>query len=49
MAEKLIRAGAVVDAKHRFGGIPLSEATTTTYYDAVEILLEHGAELCEGQ
>ena len=34
MAEKLIRAGAVVDAKHRFGGTPLSEATMTTHYDA---------------
>ena len=44
MAEKLIRAGAVVDAKHRFGGTPLSEATMTTHYDAVEILLKHGAD-----
>ena len=44
MAEKLIRAGAVVDAKHRFGGTPLSEATMTTHYEAVEILLKHGAD-----
>ena len=44
MAEKLIRAGAVVDAKHRFGGTPLSEATMTSHYDAVEILLKHGAD-----
>ena len=44
MAEKLIRAGAVVDAKHRFGGTPLSEACMTTHYDAIEILLKHGAD-----
>ena len=44
MAEKLIRAGAVVDAKHRFGGTPLGEATTANHYDAVEILLKHGAD-----
>ena len=44
MAEKLIRAGAVVDAKHRFGGTPLSEACMTTHYEAIEILLKHGAD-----
>ena len=44
MAEKLIRAGAVVDAKHRFGGTPLSEACMTTHYDAIEILLKQGAD-----
>lgn len=28
--------------KHRFGGTPLFEATMTTYYNAVEIILKHG-------
>ena len=44
MAERLIRAGAKVDAKHRFGGTPLSEACMTTHYDAIELLLKHGAD-----
>merc|ERR1719282_1077416 len=44
MAERLIRAGAKVDAKHRFGGTPLSEACMTTHYEAVEILLKYGAD-----
>ena len=29
--------------KHRFGGTPVSDATMTTHYNAVEILLKHGA------
>ena len=44
MAERLIRAGAKVDAKHRFGGTPLSEVCMTTHYEAVELLLKHGAD-----
>ena len=32
-----------VFSQHRFGGTPLSEATMTTHYNAVEILLKHGA------
>ena len=44
MAERLIRAGAEVDAKHRFGGTPLSEVCMTTHYEAVELLLKHRAD-----
>ena len=44
MAERLIRAGAEVDAKHRFGGTPLYEVCVTKHYEAVELLLKHGAD-----
>ena len=44
MAERLLRAGAKVDAKNKFGETPLMLSTTTTNYDAVELLLKHGAD-----
>ena len=39
MAERLLRAGAKVNAKNRFGETPLINLAMTTHYDAVELLL----------
>ena len=44
MAEMLIRAGAKVNAKNRFGETPLSNVTLTSHFDAVKLLLDHGAD-----
>ena len=44
MAEQLIRAGAKVNAKNRFGETPLAIVTLTTHFDAVKLLLDHGAD-----
>ena len=48
MAERLLRAGANVDAENRFGETPLSNECmslgTTIHYDAVEVLLKHRAD-----
>ena len=44
MAERLLRAGAKVNAKNRFGETPLTNVAMTTHYDAVQLLLDHGAD-----
>ena len=44
MAERLLRAGAKVNAKNRFGETPLINLAMTTHYDAVELLLKYGAD-----
>ena len=44
MAERLIRAGADVNAKTRFGSTPLAELVRTFYYDQMALLLENGAD-----
>ena len=43
MAEILIKAGAVVDAKNRFGETPLMDCTLSNKLDFVSLLLKHGA------
>ena len=44
MAERLIRAGADVNAKTRFGSTPLIDLVRTFYYDQIAMLLENGAD-----
>ena len=44
MAERLLKAGAKVNAKNRFGETPLANVAMTTHYDAVELLLKHGGD-----
>ena len=44
MAERLLRAGANVNAKNRFGETPLINLAMTTHYDAVELLLKYEAD-----
>ena len=44
MAEKLVRAGAKVDARNRFGCTPLMDAGLANRYDFMEFLLQHGAD-----
>jgi len=43
MGERLIRAGAKVDAPNRLGETPLYSISQTPNYDAISLLLEHGA------
>jgi len=44
MAERLIRAGANVNAKNRFGSTALQEVTMSYKYDFIKFLLENGAD-----
>merc|ERR1711963_2369 len=44
MAEMLIRAGSDVNAQNRFGATPLHELAWTKHYDAISMLLDHGAD-----
>ena len=44
MAEKIVRAGAKVDARNRFGATPLIDATLANRYEFIEFLLQHGAD-----
>lgn len=44
MAEFLIKAGAEVDAKNRFGQTPLLEGTVNNKLDFISLLLKHGAD-----
>ncbi len=44
MAERLLKAGAKVNAQNRFGETPLANVAMTTHYDAVELLLKHGGD-----
>jgi len=44
MAERLIRAGANVNAKNRFGSTALQEVTMSYKYDFIKLLLENGAD-----
>ena len=44
MAKMLIRAGADVNAQNRFGATPLHELAWTKHYDAISMLLDHGAD-----
>jgi len=44
MGIRLIRAGANVDAPNRLGATPLMTMSMTTRYEAITILLEHGAD-----
>ena len=44
MAERLIRAGANVNSKNRFGETPLINLAMSTHYGAVELLLKNGAD-----
>ena len=44
MAKMLIRAGADVNAQNRFGATPLHELAWTKHYDAICMLLDHGAD-----
>ena len=43
MAEILIKAGAEVDAKNRFGETPLLEGTLNNKQDFISLLLKYGA------
>ena len=43
MAKRLLRAGAKVDAPNRLGETPLFSISQTPHYDAISLLLEHGA------
>ena len=43
MAEILIKAGAEVDAKNRFGETPLMDCTLSNKLDFISLLLKHGA------
>jgi len=44
MAERLLKAGADVNAKNRFGGTALLEVSLHYQYDFVKLLLDHGAD-----
>ena len=44
LAEILLKAGAEVNAKSRFGEIPLIHATLSVKYDIIQLLLDYGAD-----
>ena len=44
MAERIVRAGAVIDARNRFGCTPLIDAGLANRYEFMEFLLQHGAD-----
>ncbi len=44
MAERLLKAGAKVNAQNRFGETPLALAANTPNYEAVELLLKYGGD-----
>ena len=49
LAQILLKAGANVDAKNRFGDTPLMYATMASKFEVIQVLLDHGADPYAGE